>query len=117
MDTYEAVAPDRLPTTIRTFLTAHRAGEADAAARAFTADPTVTDDGRTYRGTEQVLDFLRHAGGPFTYTTTLVGAGRADDAHWVAVNRLEGDFPGGVVELRYRFTLVDDLIDELVIAP
>jgi hypothetical protein len=35
----------------------------------------------------------------------------------VAVNRLEGDFPGGVVELRYRFTLVDGLVTELVIAP
>ncbi len=39
------------------------------------------------------------------------------DDRWVAVNRLEGDFPGGAVELRYRFALVDDLISELVIAP
>jgi hypothetical protein len=29
----------------------------------------------------------------------------------------EGDFPGGVAELRYRFTLDGDLIEELVIAP
>ena len=60
---------------------------------------------------------MRHAGGDFTCTTELVGAQRVDDAHWVALNRLEGDFPGGVVELRYRFTLVDDLITELVVAP
>ena len=33
------------------------------------------------------------------------------------VNHLEGDFPGGVVNLRYQFTVVDDLITELVIAP
>jgi hypothetical protein len=34
-------------------------------------------------------------------------------------NRLEGDFPGGVVDLRYRFTLVDlryrfTLVDGLI---
>ena len=45
------------------------------------------------------------------------GAERVDATHWVAVNRLEGDFPGGVAELRYRFTLADDLVTELVIAP
>jgi hypothetical protein len=33
------------------------------------------------------------------------------------VNHLEGNFPGGVVDLRYRFVVVDDLISELVIAP
>ena len=33
------------------------------------------------------------------------------------MNHLEGDFPGGVVDLRYKFTLTDDLISELVIAP
>jgi len=33
------------------------------------------------------------------------------------VNHLEGDFPGGVVDLRYQFALKGDLIAELVIAP
>ena len=77
----------------------------------------VVDQGETFRGTREVLGFLRSAGGEFTYTTELIGAQRVDDAHWVAVNRLEGDFPGGVAELRYRFTLADDLIAELVIGP
>ena len=77
----------------------------------------MTDEGRTVRGREEVLGFLRHSGSEFTYTTELIAAERIDDAHWVAVNRLEGDFPGGVVDLRYRFTMAGDLIAELVIAP
>jgi hypothetical protein len=32
-------------------------------------------------------------------------------------NHLEGDFPGGVVDLRYRFVLAGGLIAELEIAP
>ena len=117
MTTPTAIEPTQLPATIRAYLAAHSAGEADAAVRAFTPTAVVVDEGRTFRSTAQVHDFLSHAGGEFTYTTELVGAEKVDDTRWVAVNRLEGDFPGGVAELRYRFTLVDDLIAELVIAP
>jgi hypothetical protein len=77
----------------------------------------VTDQGQTFRGTEEILGFLRQAGSELTYTTELTGARHLDDEHWVAINRLEGDFPRGVAELSYRFTLTDDLIAGLVIAP
>ena len=111
------IPTDQLPETIRAYLAAHTAGEADAALRAFTADAVVTDEGHTFRGTEEVSGFLRTAGSEYTYTTDLVGAQRVDDDHWVAVLHLEGDFPGGVADLRYRFTLVDDLVSGLAIAP
>ncbi|WP_019144269.1 nuclear transport factor 2 family protein [Aeromicrobium massiliense] len=116
MSTSTTIDPTQLPVTIRAFLAAHVAREADAAIRAFTPDAVVTDDGRTFRGTEEVLDFLRRGGGEFTYTSEVVGAERGD-GHWVAVVHLEGDFPGGVVDLRYRFVLADDLVAQLVIAP
>ena len=116
MTTPTTVQPTQLPATIRTYLAAHAAGEADAL-RTFAPAGEVADDGRTYRGTEEIRGFLQRAGAEFSYTVELIGAERVDDQHWVAVNRLEGDFPGGVVELRYRFTLLDDLIAELVIAP
>jgi hypothetical protein len=77
----------------------------------------VTDEGRTFRGTEEILGFLRNSGAEFSYTTELTGAQRVDDVRFVAVNHLEGDFPGGVVDLAYRFTLAGDRIAELVIAP
>lgn len=112
-----AIHPSALPATIRAYLAAHAAGAADAAIRTFTPAAVVVDDARTYRGTEEVLGFLRTAGAEFASTTELIGAHRVDDEHWVAVNRIEGDFPGGVAELNYRFTLVDDLIADLVIAP
>jgi len=49
--------------------------------------------------------------------TELVGGRRIDDAQWVAVNHLEGDFPGGVVALACRFTLAGDRVAGPVIAP
>lgn len=111
----QTIDPTDLPTTVRAFLAAHTAREVDAAARTFTADAVVTDQGETFRGSEQVRSFLEHAGSEFTYTTELIGARRVDDAHWVAVIQLEGDFPGGVADLDYRFTLAGDLISELAI--
>ncbi len=108
---------DQLPATIRGFLAAHAARDTDAALRAFTPAAVVVDDGTTYRGTEEVRRFLSEAGAEFSYTTTLVGARRVDDTHWIAVHRLEGDFPGGVVELGYRFAMDGERVAELVLAP
>jgi ketosteroid isomerase-like protein len=112
-----SISPDQLPATIRGYLAAQVAGDADAALRAFAPTAVVVDDGSTYRGADEIRAFLATAGSEFTFTTTLVGAERTDATHWVAVNHLEGDFPGGVVDLRYRFTLDEDLVAELVIAP
>jgi limonene-1,2-epoxide hydrolase len=111
------IQPGRLPAPVRGFLAAHTARDADTAVRAFAPDAVVTDDGHTFRGTEEILGFLRHSGSEYTYTTELTGAESVGDGHWVAVNRLEGNFPGGVVDLAYRFTMDGDLIAELVIAP
>lgn len=114
MTTY--IETSQLPTTIRDYLAAHTARDTDTALRAFAPDALVVDDGHSFRGTEEIRGFLSEAGTQFDFTTELVGAERVDDTHWVAVQRLEGDFPGGVVELRYRFVLVGDLVAELVIA-
>jgi ketosteroid isomerase-like protein len=109
--------PSELPPTIRDYLAAHEAQDVDAALRAFTPTAVVVDDGTTYRGTEEVRRFLSRAGSEYRYTTELLGAERVDGTHWVATHRLEGDFPGGVVDLAYRFTTEGDLVAELVIAP
>jgi hypothetical protein len=36
---------------------------------------------------------------------------------WLVRNRLDGNFPGGTVDLRYEFTLHRDHISRLSIAP
>ena len=117
MTTPTTVQPADLPAPIRRYLAAHVARDADTAIAAFAPDAVVTDEGRTFRGTEEVLGFLRHSGAEFDFTTELTGAQRVDDEHWVAVDHLVGDFPGGVVDLTYRFTTAGDRITELVIAP
>jgi ketosteroid isomerase-like protein len=116
MTTPTSINPSKLPAAIRSYLAAHAARDTNTAIEAFSLDAVVVDQGRTFRGTDEVLEFLRSAGAEFDYTTELVDAQRIDDEHWVATNHLEGDFPGGVADLAYRFTMDGDRITALTIA-
>ncbi|MFI6159170.1 nuclear transport factor 2 family protein [Micromonospora haikouensis] len=106
-----------LPAVIRGFLPAHEARETETAAGAFAADAVVTDEGRSYRGTEEVRTWLVNGGSGYTYTTDFVGAHRVGEARFDVVQHLEGDFPGGSADLRYRFVLDSALITRLTIEP
>ena len=52
----------------------------------------------------------------YTYTSEFTGATTTDTTVDVG-QHLEGDFPGGVADLHYRFTLDGALISQLVIEP
>ena len=68
------IQPTELPAPIRSFLAAHVARDAGTAIRALTPDAVVTDEGRTFRGSEEILGFLQRSGSEFSYTTELIGA-------------------------------------------
>jgi ketosteroid isomerase-like protein len=114
-DTTQTPGPTGLPRTITDYLTAHRTRDADTAITCFTNDGVVTDDGKTYNGTADIRTWLERSAGEYTYTIELIGAEKTDDEHYTAINHLEGDFPGGVVDLHFRFTLRDGRIARLVI--
>lgn len=111
------VDPADLPAVITRYLDAQRSRTAGAVADVFTPDAVVVDDGRTYTGADEVTGWLGSAAAEFTYTTTLTAARRDGDAHYVVVNHLEGDFPGGQADLNFRFTLRDGRIAALTIEP
>ena len=109
-----------LPQAIRRFLREadpqHKANAHDLLS-AFAPDATVIDDGKTYTGHDEIHRWREAETNDYTYTVELSHVEKFDDTHYVVTNHLEGDFPGGVVDLIYRFTLVDDLIAHLRIAP
>jgi ketosteroid isomerase-like protein len=105
------------PDVVRRYQNAHDHHDTDRALAAFAPDARVVDEEHEFRGTDQIRSWLDTAARQFTYTRTLVGAEVIDTDTWLVVNHLEGDFPGGVVDLQYRFVVSDDLILELVIAP
>lgn len=106
-----------LPAVISTYQDAHDRRDTETALSTFSADARVYDEDREYRGTDAIRDWLTHAAAEFTYTRTLTGAERLQDGTWLVQNRLEGNFPGGVADLRYRFVLIEGKIADLAITP
>lgn len=107
----------QLPPIVRSYLTAHRDHDSETALATFAADATVVDEGHTYRGLDEIRGWLQRAAGEYTYTIELTGAEQLGEGRWMAVHHLEGDFPGGVVDLRFEFSIAGDEIAHLVIAP
>ena len=107
----------RTPDVIRRYFEAHDRRDTETALSAFASDARVFDDGHDYRGVDAIRDWLTRASTQFTYTRTLVDVSEGDPNHWHVRNRLQGDFPGGVVELRYQFRIADGAIAELIIEP
>lgn len=106
-----------LPEAVRRYQDAHDHHDTATALSAFTPDARVTDENRTFEGSDQIRRWLESAATEFTYTRNFVRGEQASPNTWVVVNHLEGDFPGGSVELRYQYTVRGGLISALTIAP
>jgi hypothetical protein len=111
------IDPAELPEPVAAYVQARGADDTDAAIGRFAPDATVVDEGHTYVGAAQIRDWLGRSASEYTYTITPVAHQRLDATHYVVTQHLEGNFPGGQVDLRYQFTLADGLIVRLVIEP
>lgn len=109
--------PDDLPQIITTYQHAHDRHDTEAAVATFAPDATVVDDGHTYTGTDEIRAWLDRTANEYTYTRTLSGVDDHGDGSYTVRNHLDGNFPGGQVDLRYRFEVRDALIGALHIAP
>ncbi len=106
-----------LPEVIAAYLHAHDRHETDVALGAFTAGARVVDEDREYRGIDAIRSWMTGTAAKFTYTRTTTGAELTGDDTWLVSSHLEGNFPGGVVDLRHRFVLSEGRIADLAIAP
>jgi ketosteroid isomerase-like protein len=104
-----------LPAAITQYLKSHVARDVDGVMRWYAADAEVTDNGRTHHGRDAIRAWFASATSEYTYTTELTGSRQVDERTYVATQHLEGNFPGGTVDLDFTFTLNGDLIERLVI--
>ena len=103
------------PAVIERYLQATAAGDLDGLVACFAPDATATDEGKTYRGPVEIRAWREQVAASFDYTTKVLSSepGPADSYRVVAL--IEGNFPGGSVELTFAFRLTGDLIGDLVI--
>lgn len=111
-DTTTPSTADQLPAAVRAFSAAHEARDADAALAALAPGAVITDVGEAFEGEQALRRFVSEAGAEFSYTDVVTRIARDGDT-WVLGHHLEGDFPGGQVDLDHRFTLAGDLVARL----
>lgn len=103
------------PSVIARYYAASEAGDVDRTVACFSPRASVVDDGWTHDGTDEIRAWRDGLASAFTYTLVVTGIDRVRDREYVVTTHLEGDFPGGSVDLTNRFTLGDGLILSLVI--
>lgn len=108
----------QVPTAIARYQAAHDRRDVEAALEVFSVDAVVHDEDEDWVGTDQIRQWLTRTSTKYTVTRTLLDVEPAGTNAWLVRNRLEGNFPGGVVDLRYEFALDDGgNISSLSIAP
>lgn len=108
---------DELPAAVHGFVNGWQAHDAEKVESLFTDSAVVSDEGRTYRGRDEIRGWI--SGSIDLFSTTLTFLRAREDAGMVGASyRLEGDFPGGVVELEYQLWLNEaGRIEKMEFAP
>ena len=110
-----------LPPVIREYFAASDRGDADAVVGCFMAGAVVADENQDWRGTAAIRRWRESVATAYEYTVQVTSAkafGEADGAERHDVfTHLEGNFPGGQVDLMNRFALRDGRIASLQIVP
>lgn len=114
-DTYDAFDVATVPPAITRYLRALDEDSLEWVEQTFADEAHVTDEGIDYHGHDAIRGWLSKTGSAYTYTRTLTGQRQDAADRWTVRAHLEGDFPGGVVDLLFRFTLEGDRISRLSI--
>ena len=110
-----------MPTIISEYLAAADRGDVDALVACFANDATVFDEDQEWRGHTEIRKWRTKVATAYEYTVEVrrvVAVGEVDgvERHDVYTH-LEGNFPGGTVDLTDRFGLRNGRITRLEIVP
>jgi hypothetical protein len=107
----------QLPEIVDRYFEADRWRDHHAVVDLFTPDGVVFDEGKQWRGTDGLRAWREGPASTYEYTASVVDWSAVDHDSYLVNVRLDGNFPGGTVDLRFTFTLVDGRITRLRIEP
>ena len=117
----DSAASGSLPPVVSNYLAASDRDDIDAIVACFIEDAVVLDENRHWRGADAIRQWRENVATAYEYTVAIIGSqalGELDGGQRREVyTHLEGNFPGGQVDLTNRFTLRGDLIGGLEIVP
>jgi len=104
----------QIPSIVAAFLAAERSNDAHTLAACFSEDGIVHDEARSHRGHSAIQQWKEDADGRYSYTSEPLVAS-TEGATVTIRTRVEGSFPGSLVELSQVFTVADGKIVSLEI--
>jgi ketosteroid isomerase-like protein len=117
----EAAATDALPPVISDYLAASERSDVGAIVACFAPEALVIDEDRTWRGAAEIRQWRESVVTVYEYTLELTGAKALGEAGGVGLfdvyTHLEGNFPGGTVDLTDHFAVRGGRIVRLEIVP
>jgi uncharacterized protein (TIGR02246 family) len=108
--------PSSTPDVITRYFAAQTSRDWDALVKLFAEDAEVVDEGQTRRGKKEIRAWRENVASAYEYTTSVTGVEAIGEGKYLGRVHLEGNFPGGTVDLNYQFTVDGDLIRRLEIA-
>ena len=101
------------PDVVNRYFAALNGRDGEGLLALFSPDAVVVDEGQTWPGTTEIRTWVEDVAFRFQYTAEVLGVEDAGDGKYIARVRLEGDFPGGTVELNVRFEVDGNRIRRL----
>jgi hypothetical protein len=83
----------------------------------FADHATVIDERKEHHGTAEIRAWQTGAASKYTYTTEITNTEALGPDRYLVTGRLTGNFPGGIADLKWDFTIAGQHITRLVIAP
>ena len=108
---------DTGPDVIRRYFALEADHDLDGLLALFSEDAAVVDEGRMRQGTDEIRAWRTGAASAYTYATEVRGIDDRGAGRYRVDGRITGDFPGGVADLAWDFTVADGRIEQLIIAP
>ena len=109
--------PANVPDVVNRYFDLDAERDVDGIVALFTDDATVIDEGEARHGIEAIRGWQTGAATEYRYTTTIIDSEALGEDHHRVRARLEGNFPGGTVDLNYDFDVDGDRVSSLTIAP
>jgi len=107
----------QLPEIVDRYFEADGRRDHHAVVDLFTPNGVVFDEGKEWRGIDGLRAWREGPASTYEYTASVVDSSAVDHDSYVVNVRLDGNFPGGTVDLRFTFTLAGERITRLRIEP
>ena len=106
-----------MPPVVQRYFDADAERNIDAIIALFSDDATVIDEGRERNGTAEIREWQTGPASDYEYRVTIIDVESLGEDRFRVTARLEGNFPGGIAELKFDFALQGSQISYLEIVP